>query len=243
MKKVLLTCLVSLFVFVANAQNVQLHYDLGRFAYDDLGGRPLFTTTIEMFKPDKWGSTFFFVDMDYKSTGVSSAYWEIVRELKFWEGPFSAHLEYNGGLNYIRNAYLLGATYTYNSGDFSKGYSLSVMHKYIQNHSVVESSGYGTDVKVTEDPHNFQITGTWYMHFAKNRMCTFIGFADFWREKSNVGDFVFLSEPQFWLHLNKLKGFDDNFNLSIGTELELSYNFAGRDGFYSIPTAAIRWEF
>ena len=230
MRKILLTLLVSALVYVTFAQNVQIHYDAGRFVYDDLKGRPLFTSTVEMFKVDKWGSTYFFIDMDYKSDGVASAYWEIARELKFWEGPFSAHIEYNGGLNYIRNSYLLGATYTYNNDDFSKGYSFSVMYKNIQKQDF-------------DEPHNFQLTGTWYLHFASNKMCTFTGFADFWREKTTYGDFIFLSEPQFWLHLNKIKGFDDKLNLSIGTEVELGHNFAARKGFYAIPTAAIRWDF
>ena len=228
MKKLLLAFFITALSISGFAQNVQLHYDAGRFVYDELSGRPLFTTTVEMFKPDKWGSTFFFIDMDYKSGGVASAYWEIARELKFWEGPMSAHIEYNGGIQYVLNSYLLGPTYTYNSKDFSKGYSLSAMYKYIQKH---------------DKPHNFQLTGVWYIHFAKDKICTFTGFADFWREKSSFGDYIFLSEPQFWLHLNKLKGFDDNFNLSIGTEVELGYNFAARDGFYAIPTAAIRWDF
>ena len=231
MKKILLMFFVSAFALAGFAQNIQLHYDAGRFVYDDdLAGRPLFTTTVEMFKPDKWGSTFFFIDMDYKSTGVAAAYWELARELKFWKGPISAHVEYNGGINYVRNAYLLGATYTYNSADFSRGYSLSAMYKNIQKHDL-------------DEPHNFQLTGVWYLHFAKDKICTFTGFADFWREKTAFGDFIFLAEPQFWLHLNKLKGFDDNFNLSIGTEVELGNNFAARKGFYAIPTAAIRWDF
>ncbi|MDR0395288.1 MAG: DUF5020 family protein [Tannerella sp.] len=242
MERFLLIILLSVFVYTANTQNVQLHYDFGRFVYDDdLNGRPLLTSTVEMFKVDKWGSTYFFVDMDYSSAGVASAYWEIARELTFRQGPFSAHVEYNGGLNYIRNAYLLGATYTYNRADFKIGYSLSAMYKYIQKHSVEKYSG--DEVSVTKKPHNFQVTGTWYLHFAKDNMCTFTGFADFWREKTINGDFIFLSEPQFWLHLNKLKGFDDRFNLSIGTEVEFSYNFAARDGLYVIPTAAIRWDF
>ena len=228
MKKKLLTIFISALATSGFAQNVQLHYDAGRFMYDELSGRPLFTTTVEMFKTDKWGSTFFFIDMDYKSDGVASAYWEIARELKFWEGPMSAHLEYNGGISYVPNSYLLGATYTYNSKDFSKGLSLSAMYKYIQK---------------IDKPHNYQLTGVWYIHFAKDQICTFTGFADFWREKSSIGDYIFLSEPQFWLHLNKLKGVDDNFKLSIGTEVELGYNFAARDGFYAIPTAAIRWDF
>jgi hypothetical protein len=212
-------------------QNIQLHYDFGRFLYeDDLAGRSLFTSTVEMFKVDKWGSTFFFIDMDYKSSGVASAYWEIARELKFWQNPFSIHLEYNGGLNYIRNAYMLGATYTYNNPDFRMGYSLTAMYKNLQKQDY-------------DMPHNFQLTGTWYLHFAKDRLCTFTGFLDFWKEKTLYGDYVFLSEPQFWLHLNKLDGIDDNFNLSIGSEVELGYNFAARDGFFAIPTAAIKWDF
>ena len=239
MKKILFTLFVSAITCVVFAQNIQLHYDVGRFVYDDemMAGRPLFTSTVEMFKPDKWGSTFFFVDMDYKSDGVASAYWELARELKFWKGPISAHIEYNGGLNWIKNAYLLGATYTYNSSDFSKGFSLSVMYKNIQKHEIL------IDNKECKKPHNYQFTGVWYMNFAKNQMCTFMGFADLWREKNSFGDFVFLAEPQFWLNLNKINGFDDAFNLSIGTEVEISNNFAARDGFYVVPTAAIKWSF
>ena len=55
------------------AQNIQLHYDFGRSLYDkDLQGRPLLTSTVEKFHPDTWGSTYFFVDMDYTSEGVAA---------------------------------------------------------------------------------------------------------------------------------------------------------------------------
>ncbi len=231
MKKFLPVIFMMAFTGAVNAQNVQFHYDYGRWAYDDeMSERALFTSTVEMFKPDKWGNTFFFVDMDYKSTGVAAAYWELARELKFWDHPFSVHLEYNGGLQYVSNAYFLGGTYSFNSTDFIKGFTLSAMYKYIEKGSF-------------DEPHNFQLTGTWYVRFAKNKMCTFSGFADFWRERTLAGEYTFLSEPQFWLHLNKLQGVDDDFKLSIGTEVELSYNFAGREGFYAIPTTAIRWDF
>jgi hypothetical protein len=53
-------------------------------------------------------------------------------------------------------------------------------------------------------------------------LCTFSGFADWWREPSAAGDFIFLSEPQFWVNLNKLKDVDDAFGLSIDSEVELS---------------------
>jgi len=35
------------------AQNFQVHYDFGK-------NRHYITTTFEMFKPDKWGNTYFF---------------------------------------------------------------------------------------------------------------------------------------------------------------------------------------
>ena len=54
----------------AQAQNIQLHYDLGHSLYKDLTPRQSVTTTVEMFKPDTWGSTFLFIDLDYKNVGV-----------------------------------------------------------------------------------------------------------------------------------------------------------------------------
>lgn len=158
---------------------------------------------------------------------MASAYWEISRELKFWKGPISAHLEYNGGLPFVKNAYLAGPTYSYNNAQFTRGFTLSALYKYIQK---------------ANEPNNFQLTATWYLHFADGK-CSFMGFADWWREPSAVGDFVFLSEPQFWVNLNRFKGVDEKFNLSLGSEVEVSYDFAGRDGLFVIPTLAMKWSF
>ncbi|MBM6759142.1 DUF5020 family protein [Bacteroides mediterraneensis] len=233
MKKLFLfVLLLSAFVGGAVAQNIQLHYDLGRALYKSLDERPWVTTTVEMFKADNWGSTYFFVDMDYTDKGVASAYWEISRELKFWKAPFSAHVEYNGGLNYINNAFLGGATYSWNNSDFSKTFGIQVLYKYIQKNA---------------KPHNFQLTGTWTLNFWQGKF-TMSGFADFWREKHTDEkgqnyNFIFISEPQFWINLNKFKHVNDNLNLSVGSEWELSTNFATRDGFYFIPTLAMKWSF
>lgn len=233
MKKLFLfVLLLSAFVGGAVAQNIQLHYDLGRALYKSLDERPWVTTTVEMFKADNWGSTYFFVDMDYTDKGVASAYWEISRELKFWKAPFSAHVEYNGGLNYINNAFLGGATYSWNNSDFSKTFGIQVLYKYIQKNA---------------KPHNFQLTGTWTLNFWQGKF-TMSGFADFWREKhtdekGQNHNFIFITEPQFWINLNKFKHVNDNLNLSVGSEWELSTNFATRDGFYFIPTLAMKWTF
>lgn len=233
MKKIaLFLFLCCLFAGYGMAQNVQLHYDFGHVIYESLEDRPKFTTTVEMFKADKWGSTYFFVDMDYANKGVASAYWEISRELKFWDNPFSAHVEYNGGLNYINNAYLVGATYTWNNSDFTKGFTFAPMYKYIAKN---------------ESPNNFQLTATWYLHFCGGKY-TFSGFADFWREKhtdakGDMHEYIFMSEPQFWVNLNKFKHVNDNFNLSVGTEWEITSNFALMDGWHWNPTLALKWSF
>ena len=81
MKRIFSLAIVLMAAFASvQAQNVQLHYDLGRTLYDDLDSRPSVTTTVEMFKPDKWGSTFLFTDIDYKNDSDVGAYWEIARE-------------------------------------------------------------------------------------------------------------------------------------------------------------------
>ena len=112
----------------AQAQNVQLFYDAGRGCA---------TSTVEMFRPDAGGSTFFFIDFDYtpKATG---AYWEISRELNFWQDSkvnwLSVHLEYNGGLSVgtaFNNSFLGGLTYSGHSKDFTKTWSISAMYKAI----------------------------------------------------------------------------------------------------------------
>jgi hypothetical protein len=210
------------------AQNVQLHYDFDR-------GH--FTSTVEMFKPDNWGNTFFFIDMDYNGPDgeVTLSYWEIARELKFWDAPISAHIEYNGGLVNtfsFGNAYLAGPSYTYLAKDFSYGLTFMAMYKYIT-------------MTPTNKPHNFQLTAVWFYNMMKGKL-TFSGFADFWKEDHTVSNdgfvanfqdskYIFLSEPQLWYNATK--------NFSVGGEVELSSDFGGSAGFKVRPTLAAKWNF
>ncbi|NOQ24141.1 MAG: DUF5020 family protein [Bacteroidales bacterium] len=203
------------------AQNVQLHYD---FAED----RQFFTTTLEMFKPDKLGNTFFFVDMDYDDNGVVGAYWEIARVFKTEKMPIGIHAEFNSGTVGgfpINSAFLAGIDYSINASDFSKGVSFKALYKTIR------------------DKHNasFQFTTVWYVNFWNNKM-TFSGFADFWKEDSDFdfdgnvdANYIFLSEPQIWYNIHK--------NFSAGAELELTNNFGLQEGFKARPTAAVKWIF
>lgn len=228
MKKLFFVAILTLSGIGTYAQNLQLHYDFRRSG--DEGAAPLgvLTSTVEMFKPDKYGSTFFFIDMNYGERGVkgvSLAYWEISRSLKFWDAPFAAHVEYNGGQGIgkgfyfpINDAWLFGADYIWNNSNFTRGFTLSAMYKYIQGF----------------DSPSFQLTGVWYMHMLDGKV-TFSGFADFWKQTSKYGKkFVFLSEPQIWYNFNK--------NLSVGSEIEISSNFYKKN-IALCPTAAVKWNF
>ena len=228
MKKIaaVLMLAMGLGVNIVSAQNLQVHYDMGE-------DRGYVTTTIEMFKPDQWGSTFFFVDMDHDTdagNSVSFSYMEIARALKFWDSPFALQAEYNGG-TYVNNAWLAGAQYTWNSADYSKIFTLQGLYKNIKD---IESG-------------SFQLTGVWTVQLLDGAL-TFNGFADFWKEgkkyfeypedaepiKVGSSDFVFLSEPQLWYNFGP--------HFSAGGEIELANNFIV-EGFRVSPTLAVKWTF
>ena len=234
MKKLIQILVVGFAIFQATdakAQTLELFYDPGRGCA---------TSTVEMFRPDDFGSTFFFVDMDY-APKMTGAYWEIAREFCFWKDTqmswLSAHIEYNGGLSsaagMFNNSWLAGATYSGHSADFSKTWSLSAMYKIIPG--TIGLNG-------ARQPHSFQITGVWGIEFA-NGWCSFSGFADFWREPRiwQNTNFIFITEPQIWLNLNKIDGWE-KINLSVGAELECSVNFF-KKGFKMLPALGVKWTF
>ena len=228
MKKLVLALFVSLLAVGTYAQNLQTHYDFGK-------DRGYLTTTVEMFKPDKTGNTFFFIDFDYgvgDVEGVSLSYFEIARCFKLGKTPFSWHGEYNGGFGQwkdgafnghytINNAWLTGLDYSWNAKDFSRGCSVKALYKNIAN-------------TMNDKPNSFQLTGVWYLNFMKGKM-SFTGFADLWKEESPFGSYIFLSEPQLWYNITK--------KFAAGSEIELSNNFGGMDGFKVMPTLGAKYTF
>lgn len=232
MKKILLCFTMCAFIISVSAQNIQTHYDFGK-------DRKYLTTTVEMFKPDKLGNTFFFIDFDYGIQGqemMSNAYFEIARVMTIKKSPWGIHGEYNGGFgksknqdgspsNYtINNAWLGGVDYTWNSKDFSRGFSLKALYKHIQ-----------------DKQSSFQLTGVWHVNFAKGKM-SFTGFADFWKEDSDFNfdgttdaTYTFLAEPQLWYNISG--------HFAVGSEVELSNNFALHKGFMINPTLGAKWTF
>lgn len=209
MKK--LITLITIFITVAvSAQNFQLHRDFER-------GH--FTTTFEMFKMDKYGNTFTFIDFDYNSAiGTSSAYYEIARVLKTEKMPVGLHVEYNAGHSNqfsFNEAWIIGANY--GKGNAKWGFSTYAGYK------AFTGAGEG----------NFQVTGTWYVNLIADKL-TFSGFADLWTENGLSEKTVFLSEPQLWYHLNK--------NFSVGGEVELANNFGYEFDFKVRPTLGVKWN-
>lgn len=234
MKRLLLLSFAALAMIVsaqkAKAQNIQLLYDTER---------ECLTSTAELFRPDSFGSTYFFIDIDYNKQ-VTGVYWELARELCFWQDTdmswLSAHLEYNGGMNRLtsfNNCWLAGATYSGHSEDFSKTWSLTASYKAIPGL---------TDAAGNKCMHNFQITGVWGIKFA-NGWCDFTGFFDFWKEERfwQNTKYIFISEPQLWVNLNKIDGWE-KINLSVGGEVELSTNFVEK-GFRAMPAFGAKWTF
>ena len=213
----------------SKAQNIQVLYDTNR---------ECITTTLEKFTPDAWGSTFFFVDMDYSPKAVG-AYTEIAREFCFWQDSewnwLSVHAEFNGGLAgaySFNNAWLLGLTYSGHSEDFSKTWSVTASYKAMPGTIVLDG------LLPKKQPHGYQLTGVWGINFADG-WCSFSGFADFWREGAIN---IFISEPQFWVNLNKIAGWE-NIPLSVGGEVELAKNFAGEPKFVARPAFGAKWTF
>lgn len=244
MKKVLIAAAVATAFFAQGAKaqtNLQTFWDFGRGHV---------TTTLEGYYGDNWGDTFFFVDYDYntknpdgKFIGVSGSYFEIARGLNFWKNTsladLSAHVEYNGGVGFGSQNFLFGADYLLHNADYSNTFKFSLMYKTFSGNASSDTP--------------LQFTFVWGMKnlFGVDGL-NFSGFADIWGENTKYwyadpvddqaeeGKFIFISEPQLWYNVGKHFGVD---NLNIGTEIELSYNFAGNHGFYCRPCLGTKWVF
>ncbi len=243
-KKIFIACAIAALGLAqgANAQtNLQTFYDLSR---------EHFTTTLEGFYGDKWGNTFFFIDYDYNAknaNGVNQApsgsYMEIARCLNFWQdssaGALSAQVEYNGLVGVNQN-FLFGVDYFLHNSDFSNTFNFKLLYKTF-------SAGASSDIPV-------QFTFVWGMQniFGVDGL-RFSGFCDIWGENVVAfaedptsskflkdGKFVLISEPQIWYNVGKHFGCE---NLHIGSEVEISVNFAGYDGLKVRPCIGTKWVF
>lgn len=236
--------------------DLQLYYDFGseKTACPNERSRRV-TTTLELFYPDSWGSTFAFIDIDYaihpndpKNTPFMM-YGEIARCLNFWQKTpvkdLSIQVEYNGGLGIgkmpdnslfgygINHAALVGLNYCLHTADYKNIFNLELLYKYIAD----DFNGIKNNIPL-------QFTFVW----GCDDFCTapglrFSGFLDIWGQKNAGGQsFVMISEPQLWYNVGRWFKCP---NLNIGTEIEVSYNFSGSTskGFMCNPCLGIKWCF
>ena len=249
----------------AKAQtNAQVLYDFGP-------DRNYVTLTLEMFKQDKWGSTYFFVDHDFnydklvvgsKNVAQGGTYTEISRALNFWHDSqlknWSLHAEYNGGItrNYpINNAWLFGVEYLIHDKSYKNTLTLEALYKTIrQTHQNVP----------------MQFTAVWTCNdlFGVKGL-KFDGFADFWWENHTsmldkhghvkqkmVGTDA--DGKEIWATDEKMEhtvfttepqlwyNVGQHFgceNLSLGGEVEISHNFGSNSGWMVRPCLGMKWDF
>jgi hypothetical protein len=219
MRRIILLKLALLPLF-AGAQNIQLHYDFGK-------DREFFTSTIEMFKADSLGSTFFFIDFDYgaEKNAMGLAYFEIARyfTLPVLDHKLDVSLQFNDGLGRaaglgfpIGQVWLAGLSYPIN---------LKLMEVKVDLLYRRADYSEGSD---------WQFTAAWFRPFGKERLL-FSGFIDLWSEtRDGNHQIVFQAEPQLWANVYQ--------KLFLGTELEISQNFIpGTKGLKALPTAGLMW--
>lgn len=217
------------------SQEIQLHFDPRHGLHPDVAPRNYLTATFQMFKPDKWGSTFAFIDLDFNQSkgDIGLAYLEISRNFKFGNSPIMAHIEYNGGIVRgdnnsgfsIPNAYLVGPSFSHNFNKVN-------IETYI-------AYKYNAFDKVSND---IQWTGIWNTNLLNDKI-TLTGFIDIWTEnkdrskKDGSKKVILLTEPQFWYNIDK--------HLALGTEIEISNNFYANynNKLYICPTIAGKWTF
>lgn len=234
-KKLLLVFFIFTQTLLVFSQEIQLHFDPRHGLHSDVAPKNYFTATFQMFKPDKWGSTFGFVDIDFNQSrgNIGLAYLELARDIKLGKLPVMAHLEFNGGIvrgeNFsgfsIPNSYLAGASYNRNFGNVNIGTYL--VYKY------------NAFDKVSND---IQWTATWGTNLLNNKI-TLTGFIDIWTENKDrtTGKggkkVILLTEPQFWYNIDK--------HIALGTEIEISNNFYANynNKLYVCPTLAAKWTF
>ena len=229
MKKHIIALAAVLVAFSANAQtNLQTFYDFGR---------NYVTTTVEMFKGDEFGDTFFFIDHYYGDKGqgrsaVNGTYFEIERGINFWQDSefkdLSAYVEYDGG-SFGSSIFSVGAKYFLHSADFSKTFTAAVMYD--------KHFGLGTaDIPV-------KFSGVWGINnvLGVNGLI-FKGFFDIWGNNNTFLDgskavdtkVSFLTEPQLWYSVCN--------HLDLGGEVEISSNFVCK-GLKINPCLGARWTF
>lgn len=205
-------CLCPL--YASAGTNLQVYYDFGSIGTACANQRSnRVTTTLELFYPDAWGSTFAFVDLDYsihpsdpKNTPFL-AYSEIARCLNFWHKTaakdLSVQVEYNGGFGIgkltdntfygyaINHAALVGLNYCLHTPDYKNIFNFELLFKYVvDEYNMWQVKKSGKWVNQSGNLVPLQFTFVWGCDdFCTASGLRFSGFLDIWGQKQSVYDY------------------------------------------------------
>ena len=229
MKKLFLLLFLPCALWAQNKNifvNAQLHRDFNREA---------FTSTIEIFELDKLGTTFFFTDYDYYSTGQTGSYFELARNFAVLRlKPTIANLsvQYNDGVLDIDG---LTGKQIPRTGLFGVAFSnITFGQAYFELQGLARQE-FGADL-------GWQFTGVWSVPIGHTPF-QFLGYLDWFNHNYRDQPSVILAEPQLLVRSRQW---------AIGSELEISRNYSGAytksDGFeykkwYAHPTLFVRVDF
>jgi hypothetical protein len=195
--------------------------------------RPEWTVTAEQMGVLRWGLAHARVDLHIGRAGVTGGYGEFAYEWRTKISGFAVHTEYNGGIDRgipYGEAILAGGCYRWDSPDFSRGFSIAGLYRYIPHNQA---------------HHNYQLAGTW--QYGTGDLIEMRGFAKLWREYlvgDGCGEYHMWMEPQIWLNLGTLReSFFYESNFSFGAEVAIRYSFGVPVTFHAIPSVAIRFTF
>ena len=229
MKKLLILLLLPAILWAQDKRvfvNAQLHHDFDREA---------FTSTIEIFELDKLGTTFFFTDYDFYSTGQAASYFEVARNFAVWRlkpTTINASIQYNDGVldvdrvfgKQIPRTALLGVAFS----------NITLGPAYFELQGLARQE-FGADL-------GWQFTGVWSVPIKRTPL-QFLGYVDWFNHNYHDQPSVFQMEPQLIVKSGQW---------AVGSELEISRNLPAartkKDGFsyekwYTHPTVFVRVDF
>ena len=234
----LLGCAATANAPVAQAQDLQLHYDWRHTVDPRNNARDFPALTFKTFKALEFGSFLLKLEasLDGARHNVSKGYLEVSQTVRFWKAPVYVLGEYSGGLGlfdgtaggfYIANAYHVGVAYPFQvRGGWANA---AVAYKH---------------TNFTRASHDPQATLYWGRPLG--RRWAFASTGVFWTQNRNHGDDftaglrgkegAFLVENEIWWRAVGL--------VSVGSEVRVSRNVYASDGRVLVyPTLGMRYLF
>jgi len=205
--------------------NAQLHRDFNR---------EVFTSTVEIWNGDRLGSTFFFTDFDFASTGQSQSYFEVSRHFVVvrpkW-GECNLTVQYNDGVTpadrfggkLIPRTVLGGIAL----GQLKRGSAIFEVQALLRQE-------FASDL-------GWQLTFVWFSPIQATGL-EFLGYVDWNSNEYGEQPVSVQAEPQLQYRWKQV---------AVGTEWEISRNFAGAfkedEGYetgkwYLHPTLYVRYD-